>query len=249
MTFLPSFVGSKAYWVPDVRFLTRKSGDFIEPFGGSAVLSANCASKALINDSDPYLCRILAEFDQQIVPEEFTKEMYYEVRGRSDWWRYAFCLSRMAFSGIFRHTANGFNVPIKTGKNYEKVMVREQYLIAFSRWKKLKPIITNGSYLDIDPGLYNGKTAIFDPPYAGSLAWDNWCQNLGSHTEFNYAEYWDYVQEVRKTAALVILFDKRENLKWRFTLHDILFYKQKKIHVNGKYAQDIDAMVSLSVHS
>ena len=246
ITFLPSFVGGKSYWVEDVRFLTKDYPHFVEPFAGSAVLSANCAKTAHLNDIDIYLGLILSQFDQQIVPEEFTREMYYEVRGQEDWWRYAFCLSRMAFSGIFRHTKNGFNVQAKTGKNYEKVQVRDQYLSALARWKRLKPTITTYSYLDLDPSTFEGKTVILDPPYAGSVAWDNWCQNLRSHTAFNYEKYWEYVRETRKHAAIVILFDKRENIVTRFTPHDILFYKQKKIHVNGKYAQGIDAMVSLT---
>ncbi len=247
ITFLPSFVGSKSYWIEDVRLLTREHTHFVEPFAGSAVLSANCASTAHLNDFDPILCRILAEFDQQIVPEEFTREEYYEVRGQDDWWRYAFCLSRMAFSGIFRHTKHGgFNVQAKPSKNYDKIHVREQYLQALTRWKRLKPTITSLSYIDIDPILFEGKTVILDPPYEGSLAWDNWCQNLRSHNAFNYTEYWRYVTDVRKYAAIVLLFDKRETILTHLSLGDILFYKQKKSRPNGRYSGNTDAMVSLT---
>ena len=247
ITFLPSFVGSKSYWVDDVRFLTKNSRDFVEPFAGSAVLSANCAKTAYLNDLDPILCHILEHFDEQIVPDEFTREMFYQVRGEKDWWKYAFCLSRMAFSGIFRHTTKGgFNVQAKKGKNYEKVCVREQYLAALARWKKLKPTVVSGSYLDLDPLTFEGKAVILDPPYAGSVAWDNWCQNLGKRTHFNYFEYWEYVNKVRKYADIVIVFEKRDNLFRRFEVADVLFYKQKIIHVNGKYSQSIDAMISLT---
>jgi site-specific DNA-adenine methylase len=241
-------VGSKSYWVEDVRFLTKDFRDFVEPFCGSAILSANCAKTAILNDLDPLLCFILERFDEQIVPDIFTREMFYQVRGSKEWWKYAFCLSRMAFSGIFRHTEKGgFNVQAKTGKNYEQIAVRGQYLAALAQWKKLKPTIRCGSYEEIDPLTFEGKTVIFDPPYAGSVAWDNWCQNLGSRTHFNYVKYWEYVNESRKYAEVVIIFDKRENLVRRFNVADIVFYKQKKLHVNGKYSQGVDAMISLTI--
>lgn len=247
ITFLPSFVGSKSYWIDDVRHITKGQTDFVELFAGSAVLSANCASTTFLCDIDPMICRILQDFNFQIVPEVFTREMYYKVRKQDDWWRYAFCLSRMAFSGVFRHTKNGFNVKAKDGKNYDEIRVRPQYEKALAKWRLLKPQVTCQSYEGINPESLEGKTVILDPPYEGSHAWGNWKQNLRTSQSFDYDAYWRYLSEVRKYASCVIVFDKRENLVYnKFSTREILFYKQRKMRVNGKYPAGVDAMIALT---
>ena len=64
--FLPSYVGSKRHWLPALdQFRGRP---FVELFAGSAVLSANLASRALLVDSAPVVARILSRFPEQIVP-------------------------------------------------------------------------------------------------------------------------------------------------------------------------------------
>lgn len=110
--FLKSYVGSKSYWVN--RLQQYKSRRFVELFCGSAVLSANLSCKnPILNDLDVYIYKILSNFDSLIVPDSFTKEDYYLVRKNDDWWKYIFCLQAMSFSGVFRYSKNGYNVPIK----------------------------------------------------------------------------------------------------------------------------------------
>lgn len=67
--FLPSYVGSKAYWVD--KLLAYQGEEFVEVFCGSAVLSANLASKAVLNDLDPVIYKVLSQYEQQKVPKNF----------------------------------------------------------------------------------------------------------------------------------------------------------------------------------
>lgn len=62
--FLPSYVGSKRHWVS--RLAQFKGMDFVELFAGSAILSANLAKTALLNDRDPVVSTILSRFDELI---------------------------------------------------------------------------------------------------------------------------------------------------------------------------------------
>ena len=144
--FLPSYVGSKKQWVDRLRKDFDQS-DVVEPFCGSAVLSANLAKTAILNDLDPFVYQILSQFDKLIVPDQFTKEDYFRVREQKDWWKYAYCLQKMSFSGVFRYSKNGYNVPIKP---IQFVELRPQYEQALNRWKELNPEVLNLSYLDID---------------------------------------------------------------------------------------------------
>jgi adenine-specific DNA methylase len=70
--FLPSYVGSKAYWISYLN--SYHDMDFVELFAGSSVLSANLAKTALLNDIDPYVYLMLSQFDKLVVPEVFTQK-------------------------------------------------------------------------------------------------------------------------------------------------------------------------------
>lgn len=117
MYFLPSYVGSKKIWVK--KLLYYSGMDFVELFCGSAVLSANLAKSALLNDLDPYIHLVLSRFDELIVPEKFTLEDYYTYRKVENWWQFTYVLQKMSFSGVFRYSKNGYNVPPKTGTSDE----------------------------------------------------------------------------------------------------------------------------------
>ncbi len=239
--FLPGFVRSKAFWVEDVQYILKnipmKERHIVELFSGSAVISGNCAGSATLIDTDEVLCEILSRYDDQRVPEEFTSEMYFKYREEKDWWRYAFCLQKMAFSSIFRYSKSGFNVPKRS--NLESIHVLPEYKKALSRWKKLQPVVLNQSYLELAPESFQGKILVADPPYEGSQASYN-------KKSFDYDTYWNYVDSLRYYARLVILFDRRENILKHFSINDISFYKQKTIRVNGKYEGDSDCMISLT---
>lgn len=86
--FLPSYVGSKAYWISDLLFL--KNRNIAELFCGSAVISANLAKKAYLGDIDPMLYKILSNYSDLIEMETFTDKDYFENRKKDDWWRYVY---------------------------------------------------------------------------------------------------------------------------------------------------------------
>ncbi len=227
--FLPSYVGSKAYWID--KLLPYKGQEFVEVFCGSAVISANLAKTAYLNDLDPIIYKVLSNFDQQIVPKTFSKEDYFEARIKPDWWKHLYCLQKMSFSGVFRYSKNGYNVPIK--KNLISISVAHEYKKALKKYKQLNPTITNVSYNQIPLDVFKDKVVVFDPPYEGSQAAYN--------KEFDYDEYWKFVRDVAKIAKTVLIFDTENNLKKQ----SLTIEATRKMRVNGKKQGSLEAMVIL----
>ena len=225
--FLKTYVGSKSHWVEALQYFKDK--DFVEPFCGSAVLSANLARTAVLNDADPIIAKFLATFDQQIVPEIFTKEDYLRVRAQPDWPSYLFALQGLSFSGVFRYSKNGYNVPPKHRDAF--IEVRPLYEKALARWKELQPKVYNVDYSAIPHEDFVGRVAILDPPYETSKAAYN--------RVFDYAKYWDYVLNYAiKSAQAVVVFDKQENLDNQ----KIPIVGQRKMRVNGARPGSIESM-------
>jgi site-specific DNA-adenine methylase len=225
--FLPSYVGSKKYWVPKLQQF--KGEDFVEPFCGSAVLSANLAKTATLNDLDKYIYLILSQFDQLIVPDIFTREDYFSVRGTEDWWKYIYCLQKMSFSGVFRYSKNGYNVPIKP--QLDNINVKLDYELALKRWLALNPTVLNVNYLDMPMSLFENKVVVFDPPYSESYA--SYCSKSFDHTI-----YWEFVYNTIRVAKACIVFDKLSNL----TLRQIPIVDTRKMRVNGKRKGNLEAL-------
>jgi site-specific DNA-adenine methylase len=206
--FLPTYVGSKLHWLE--RLEPLRGRPIVELFAGSSVISANLASTSLLVDLDPVIARILVRFDEQIVPNVFTTEDYYRVRSSTDWWRYAYCLQSMSFSGVFRYSKNGFNAPAKGGREGAlERSLRPQYEAALVRWQDLKPDVRCTSYLDITDAditaMGEDVVVVLDPPYASSKA----AYNVKS---FDYDRYWGRVEELAAKFS-VVLFDREDNLK------------------------------------
>ena len=221
--FLPSYVGSKSYWV---NYLEKyKDKDFVELFAGSAVLSANLAKSCILNDKDKYVYKILSEFDKLIVPESFTQEDYFRVRSLSDWWKYSYNLQKMSFSGVFRYSKNGYNVPVK--KYITEVNLLQDYQEALNRWKNLNPVIFNKNYLDIEFELLENKVVVFDPPYENSQASYN-------YDIFDYHQYFEYIR-LLEGSATILLFDNIDNLPFNN-------YKSRAMVVNGKHKKNSEGL-------
>ncbi len=225
--FLPSFVGSKKHWVSRLEHLIAGQ-PVIEYFCGSAVLSANLASNAILNDADPMLALALRRFDEQIVPEVFTEDDYYRVREEPDWWRYMFCLQRMSFSGVFRYSKNGYNVPVKKGIG--SVSIQEEYASALERWRKLNPVVFNTNYANVGHYAADGRVAILDPPYEGSQASYN--------AKFSYEAYWNFVDGLKHRAKAIVIFDRLVNLESR----GIVPLATRSMRVTGHYDGDVEAI-------
>ena len=227
--FLSSYVGSKRAWID--RLYNRYSNrDIVELFAGSAVISANLAKTAVLNDTDKYVYNILKYFDQLIVPDEFTQDDYFECRKKDDWWKYAFCLSKMSFSGVFRHSKNGFNVPVK--ENIKAIRVRREYEESLKRWHEIKPHVLNLCYYDVDIELIKNKLLICDPPYQKSQA------SYNTNAIFDYNKYWEYVRNSVSVADTVILFDRKENL----LAQGFPVLGERVMCVNGKHKSDVESV-------
>lgn len=203
---LPSYVGSKSYWVSKLQE-KYKNRNFIELFCGSAVLSINLAKKAILNDADKYVYLILKHFDEQIVNDVFTKQDYLTVRLKDDWWKYAYCLQKMSFSGVFRYSKNGYNVP---PKNIDKICVKDDYIKNLERWKTLEPLVYNLNYYELTEKIFENKdyVLILDPPYENSKA--SYVNN-----QFDYQLYWEWVRLNENICKTIIVFDHIENLPFK----------------------------------
>jgi site-specific DNA-adenine methylase len=205
--FLHSYVGSKRRWLPALRSIAEQK-PIAELFAGSAAISAAYASSALIVDTDEDVTRVLRQFDELIVPDEFTVEDYNRVRRTEDWWLYSYYLSAMSFGGSWRSSKKGgWNLIPRNQKTYA---LRDSYDRALTRWRELSPDVRTSSYLDItDEEIENVRgystLVVLDPPYENTAAQYN-------TKTFDYAAYWDRVQSLASRFD-VLLFDKASNLQ------------------------------------
>jgi len=220
----PSYVGSKAYWIPYLPFL--KNEYIVELFCGSSVISVNLASRAILNDLDPYIYKILSCYKDLEVSEIFTQEDYFKVRNQEDWWKYIYCLQKMSFSGVFRYSKNGFNVPVK--KDIQEIHVLEEYLKAKERLKRLDPLITNLPYNEVVIPDIEQANVILDPPYENAQASYN--------KSFDYHLYWEFVNQLEKRCKRVIVFDSIRNMPI------VRACRRRKMRVNGKMRGGDEAM-------
>lgn len=220
--FLPSYVGSKAWWVSRLPELSGRH--FVEAFCGSSVLSANLASSAVLIDNDPYIYKILANYDEQIVPAAFGPEEYFAVRSQPDWWRYAYCLQKCSFSGVFRYSKNGYNVPIK---HRNVVDLRAEYAASRTRWEDLKPTVVSGSYEESINYLQRESVLVLDPPYEKAQASYN--------GTFDYERYWQFIYYNENACDTIIVFDSTKNLPFAPTM-------TRKMRVNGKHEGSVEGM-------
>lgn len=228
-TLLPSYVGSKKHWV---KHLQEFKGKYIvEPFCGSAVLSFNLAGHCLLNDKDPFIYRIINNFDELIVPEEFSYADYFQARGNNDWWKYAFCFQSMSFSGVFRYSRNGYNVPIKPIWRDKNLKARDSYLVNLKHWQELDITVTNLNYYEINTNDIIGSVLIIDPPYQNSQASYN-------DKSMNYKFFWSWVDSVKDICETMIIFDHIDNLETQ----NIPVFKTRTMTVNGKYKPNTEAM-------
>lgn len=222
--FLPSYVGSKASWVKHLQHLKGK--DFVELFCGSAVLSANLAKTAVLNDSDLYIHKILTNYPEIKSPAVFTEEDYFRVRKLPNWWEYIYPLLSLSFSGVFRYSKNGFNVPIKHKKTIYNL--DNKVNLSKKRFKELSPIVLNMSYIDVPMEFLENKIVILDPPYENSKASYN--------NVFDYHTYWTYTFNLIDWADRVIVFDRKENIPF------VNIVNQRNMRVNGKYKGGVEVM-------
>lgn len=192
---------------------------FVELFAGSSVISANLAKTSILNDKDINIYNILSRFDELIVPKVFTKEDYFKHRPDVEWWKYSYCFQKMAFSGVFRYSKNGYNVPPK--KNLLEVRCSEEYKEALFRWKELNPKVTNFDFMDFPMSEMENKIIIVDPPYENSTTSYN--------NVLDYHLYWEYIRILEGLNSTIVLFDNRYNIAFNNV-------KTRSMVVNGKYA-------------
>jgi len=226
--FLPSFVGSKAYWV---RALERYRGrDFVEFFAGSAVISANLANRAVLNDADPFLHAYFRQYENQPIVKTFTGRGYFARRSRKDWWKWLYYLQKMSFSGVYRWSRNGYNVPIKPEYKSKPVRLKDDIERSIARFRELAPTLHNLDYADAP--LPDPDIAVLDPPYQGRQApWGG--------AGLDYDRYWDFVRRCMDSFRVVIVFDTDTNVRERLPGRSFL---TRKMRVNGARKGALEAM-------
>jgi len=202
--FLPSYVGSKAMWVHKLDHLRGRH--FTEYFCGSCAITAGLASGAVLNDVDYNLVRYLKDYVKQPIVGRFTSDDYFAKRRSPDWYRWLYYLQKMSFSGVYRWSKNGYNVPIRSKYRIgSSIDVSKDIATAIARHAEISPTVTCMEYYDL-PMPSNPDVAVLDPPYEGSNAPYN-------TKEFDYARYWRHVHMCIESYKAVIIFDLEENIK------------------------------------
>lgn len=228
---LPCYIGSKARWIPSLeRF---RGARIVEPFAGSAAVSFELAGEALWNEADPVLAYVLDRFDLQEVPDRFTMEDYARVRGRADWWRWTWCLQKLAFASVFRYGPRGFNVP--PDRRRGEVSAREEYEAALRRWRELRPYVTCDDWAALPWDWYRGAIVVWDPPFEGS--------KTAYNRAVDYGRYWRAVYAASLVAEASVVFDYEETLRVRLPDAQVL---TRKMRPNAKYAGRIEAMAVMA---
>lgn len=247
--FLPSYVGSKTRWLPRLTGLAGRP--IVELFAGSAVISSAFASRALLVDTDPQIANVLSRFDELEVPEEFTRDDFYRVRSEPDWWRHAYNLQSLAFSGVYRHSKNGYNVSAKGGRDTSKNKVntffnRPSYEAALDRWRDLQPDVRNCSYLDItdeDIAALGDPVIILDPPYGdgetqkSQAPYNDSASAKKNGMGFDFDAYWARAEELMERYDCVV-FDRKSNLESQGLEVDAA----RKMRVNGSRPGDVEGV-------
>lgn len=242
LRLLPSYAGSKSHWIWRLSHFAGRN--IVEPFAGTGSISLNYANNALLNELDPHLARIIARYDELIVPEVFTRDDYYRVRGNDDWWKHAYYLSAMAFSGLFRYGPRGFNATHKgggegkpgTSPRHESMSLRADYEDALAAWQKLNPTVLNGSYADITDeqiaAVGENPLVVLDPPYQDTKTPYN-----DRNGAIDYEAYWERVRELSRSFDTVV-FDKAANLERAgYPIHGT-----RTMKMNGARAAEAEAV-------
>jgi site-specific DNA-adenine methylase len=227
--FLPSYVGSKACWIGKLE--QYRGRDFVEFFAGSGVISANLASQATLNDSDPFLHAYFRQYESQPIVKAFTGRGYFAKRSRRDWWRWLYYLQKMSFSGVYRWSKNGYNVPIKPEYKSKPVRLGDELERSIARFKELGPTLHNLDYLDV-PMPDDPDIAVLDPPYQFKAA--TW-----NAPSLDFARYWEFVHKCVDVFKVVIVFDWEENMRAHLPGRS---YLTRKMRVNGARAGALEAM-------
>jgi hypothetical protein len=158
----------------------------------------------------------------------------------------AFALSSMAFSGVFRHSKNGFNASAKGGRQndgkHDEKRLRPAYELSLARWKDLAPAVRNCSYADVSlddiRAIGDRPLVILDPPYEGSKAAYNDAPRSKSKPEdFDFAAYWNRASEINEQFD-VLLFDRASNLEAK----DHKVEATRKMTVRGGRKSDVEGM-------
>lgn len=216
---LPSYVGSKLYWLDYLKNRPLDYTKVVELFSGSAVLSFNLSNDIVLNDVDKYLISFINNFNEARIKEPFTVDDYYKYRAAPDWHMWLFCLQKMSFSGVYRWSKNGYNVPPK--KSLKSVSVIAEYLDAREAYNKKKIKTYCSSYLEVPATEYQNAGLILDPPYENSKAAYN--------RQFDYHQYWEFVRLTEGWASYIILFDANCNMP--FPSNGV-----RTMTVNGKHS-------------
>lgn len=227
--FLPSYVGSKACWVGKLE--RYRGRDFVEFFAGSAVISASLAGRAVLNDSDPFLYRYFRQYESQPVVETFTDRNYFAKRRQKNWYRWLYYLQKMSFSGVYRWSRNGYNVPIKGDYKPGAVHLKDDIERSIERFVSLAPALHKLDYAAV-PMPENPDIAVLDPPYESKQA----AYNM---PPFDYGQYWEFVRRCVDSFRVVIVFDWDRNMDEHLPGRS---YDTRKMRVNGKYKGATEAM-------
>jgi DNA adenine methylase len=183
-------MGSKARIAKDILPIILKDRQdeqwYVEPFAGGMNLIDKVNGNRLANDSHYYLIEMWKALTSEWVPEEITREKYYEVKANKENYP-AHLVGWIGFNCSyagkwFDAYAGTITTKHGTERNYQAEAIRNVL-------KQVKSLIGvqfgNTSYLDLD--VPDNSIIYCDPPYAGTRKY------LDS---INYDVFWDWVREM-----------------------------------------------------
>jgi DNA adenine methylase len=193
------YMGSKSRFAKELLPIILKNRTteqwYVEPFAGGMNLIAEVQGKRIANDSHFYLIEMWKALVNGWIPEEFTKEQYYQIKANKNHYP-AYLVGWVGFNVSYAgkwFDAYAGTITTKQGnkRNYQAEAVRNCVKQAL---KLQEVIFYNKSYLDLQ--IPEQSIVYCDPPYANTRKY------LDS---INYEQFWDWVRKMSNSGHEVFV--------------------------------------------
>jgi len=159
--------------------------------GACSIESMVVAEHKILNDSHPYLIALLEAVQNGYeMPEQITKEQYYDVKANPD--RDMALTGFVGFGCSFGAKWWGGYAANNAGTNYAK-QAKNSLLRKMENLKDAE--ILCDDYRNIK--IPNDSVVYCDPPYAGTTGYSN-------TGDFSHEDFWNYMREISKNNIVFI---------------------------------------------
>lgn len=192
-------MGSKARFAKELLPIILKNRKpnqwYVEPFAGGMNMISEVTGNRIASDSHFYLIEMWKELINGWVPQEFTKEQYYEIKAEKDKYPPAvvgWVGFNVSYAGKwFDAYAGTVFTKYGTQRNYQAEAIRN----CVKQVNKLLGItLFNKSYLDLE--VPPNSIIYCDPPYAGTRKYLD---------TINHEQFWDWVRQMTEKGHQVFV--------------------------------------------